>query len=41
MNETLRIGLLVVAAIIITNPEFRQACKDRFNQLISKWDKLP
>ena len=41
MSETFRIGLVVVAAIIITNPEFRQAVKDRFNQLMSKWNKFP
>ena len=41
MSEYLRIGLIAVAVIVVTNHEFRQACKDRFNQLASKWNKLP
>ena len=41
MSETLRIGLVVIAAIIITNAEFRLAVKARFNQLMRKWNILP
>ena len=41
MSEYLRIGLVVMAAIIVSNEEFRQAVKNRFKQLMSKWNKLP
>ena len=40
MNETLKIGLLVIVAIIITNAEFRAAVKYRFTQLLRKWNIL-
>ena len=39
MNETLRIGLLVIAIIIITNPKFKESVKLRFDKLIRKWNK--
>ena len=41
MNETLKIGLLVIIAIIITNAEFRASVKYKFNQLMRKWNIIP
>ena len=39
MNETLRIGLLVIAIIIITNPKIKELVKLKYDKLIRKWNK--